>query len=87
MKHISYKFSIPISNKMIPCPYYIPDDFVLLQVATTPGLTEFRPGDTVTISGSEIYEIIQASYQSQQTGLDGVSNNSSEGMLFLARTT
>ncbi len=79
--------TIPISQKMIPCPYYMPDDFVLLQVATTPGLTEFRPGDTVTISGSEIYEIIQASYQSQQTGLDGVSNNSSEGVLFLARTT
>ncbi len=79
--------TIPISQKMIPCPYYIPDDFVLLQVATTPGLTEFRPGDTVTVSGSEIYEIIQASYQTQQEGLDGVSNNTSEGILFLARTT
>ena len=79
--------TIPISLRMIPCPYYIPDDFVLLQVATTPGLTEFRPGDTVTVSGSEIYEVIQASYQTQQDGLDGVSNNSSEGMLFLARTT
>jgi hypothetical protein len=79
--------TIPISQRMIPCPYYLPDDFVLLQVATTPGLTEFRPGDTVTVSGSEIYEVIQASYAAQQTGLDGVSNNSSEGMLFLARTT
>ncbi len=79
--------TIPISQLMIPCPYYLPDDFVLLQVVTTPGLTEFRPGDTVTVSGSEIYEVIQAAYQTQQTGLDGVSNNSSEGMLFLARTT
>lgn len=79
--------TIPISQKMVPCPYYIPDDFVLLQVATTPGLTEFRPGDTVTVSGSEIYEVIQSSYETQQTGLDGVSNNSSEGILFLARTT
>ena len=79
--------TIPVSQRMIPCPYYLPDDFVLLQVATTPGLTEFRPGDTVTVSGSEIYEVIQAAYQTQQTGLDGVSNNSSEGMLFLARTT
>jgi plastocyanin len=79
--------TIPISLKMIPCPYYIPDDFVLLQVATSPGLTEFRPGDTVTVSGSEIYEVIQAAYMAQQTGLDGVTNNSSEGMLFLARTT
>ena len=79
--------TIPVSQKMIPCPYYLPDDFVLLQVVTTPGLTEFRPGDTVTVSGSEIYEVIQAAYMAQQTGLDGVSNNSSEGMLFLARTT
>ena len=79
--------TIPVSQRMIPCPYYLPDDFVLLQVATTPGLTEFRPGDTVTVSGSEIYEVIQASYAAQQTGLDGVSNNSSEGMLLLARTT
>ena len=79
--------TIPISTMMIPCPYYLPDDFVLLQVVATPGLTEFRPGDTVTVSGSEIYEVIQASYQAQQTGLDGLSNNSSEGMLFLARTT
>ena len=79
--------TIPISQKMIPCPYYIPDDFILLQVVTTPGLTEFRPGDTVTVSGSEIYEVISAGYSAQQTGLDGVTNNSSEGMLFLARTT
>ena len=79
--------TIPVSQKMVPCPYYLPDDFVLLQVVATPGLTEFRPGDTVTVSGSEIYEVISAGYAAQQTGLDGVSNNSSEGMLFLARTT
>ena len=79
--------TIPVSQRMIPCPYYLPDDFVLLQVATTPGLTEFRPGDTVTVSGSEIYEVIQAGYAAQTTGLDGIANNTSEGMLFLARTT
>ncbi|MAD23988.1 MAG: hypothetical protein CMO44_07435 [Verrucomicrobiales bacterium] len=79
--------TIPVSQRMIPCPYYIPDDFVLLQVVTTPGLTEFRPGDTVTVSGSEIYEVVSAGYATQQLGLDGVTNNSSEGMLFLARTT
>ena len=38
----------------------------MLQVATTPGLVSFRTGDTVTISGSEVYEIIMASYESQQ---------------------
>lgn len=78
---------LPISNKLLPCPYYMPDDFVLLQVATTPGLVAFRVGDTVTVSGSEVYEIIEASYQSQQNGLDNVNNNSTIGMLFMARTT
>ena len=78
---------IPISNRVLPIPYYLPDDFVMLQVATTPGLVAFRTGDTVTISGSEVYEIIMASYQSQQNGLDNVDNNSTIGMLFMARTT
>ena len=78
---------IPICNQVLPVPYYLPDDFVLLQVATTPGLVAFRTGDTVTISGSEVYEIIIASYQSQQNGLDNVNNNSTIGMLFMARTT
>ena len=78
---------IPICNQVLPVPYYLPDDFVLLQVATTPGLVAFRTGDTVTISGSEVYEIIYASHQSQQNGLDDVDNNSTIGMLFMARTT
>jgi len=78
---------LPISNKLLPCPYYLPDDFVMLQVATTPGLVAFRTGDTITVSGSEIYEIIEASYESQQNGLDNVNNNSTIGMLFMARTT
>ena len=78
---------IPVTNAVLPIPYYLPDDFVMLQVATTPGLTAFRTGDTVTISGSEVYEIISASYESQQNGLDDVNNNSTIGMLFMARTT
>ena len=76
---------LPLNERMVPCPYYLPDDFVMLQVATTPGLTQFRTGDTVTIGGTETYEIIRASYQTQQNGLDGVDNNSTIGMLFLAR--
>ena len=78
---------IPISNSLMPCPYYIPDDFIMLQVSTSPGLTQFRPGDTITVSPSEIYEIIVAGYQTSQNGLDNINNNSSIGMLFCARTT
>ena len=77
---------LPINERMVPCPYYLPDDFVMLQVSTTPGLTQFRTGDTVTVGGSETYEIIKASYQTQQNGLDGIDNNSTIGMLFIART-
>ena len=76
---------LPINERMVPCPYYLPDDFVMLQVSTTPGLTAFRTGDTVTVGGTETYEIIKASYQTQQNGLDGVDNNSTIGMLFMAR--
>ena len=79
--------TIPISQKMIPCPYYLPDDFAILQVTTTPGLISFRTGDTVTISASEVYTIVVPSYTSQQTGLDGISNNTTKGTLLLARTT
>ena len=77
---------LPINERMVPCPYYLPDDFVMLQVSTTPGLTAFRTGDTVTVGGTETYEIIKASYQTQQNGLDGIDNNSTIGMLFMART-
>lgn len=78
---------LPVCINLLPIPYYLPDDFVMLQVGTTPGLTAFRTGDTVTVSGSEVYEIIWAEYQSQQNGLDQVDNNSTIGMLFMARTT
>jgi hypothetical protein len=77
---------LPIDNSLVPCPYYMPDDFAMLQVSTTPGLTQFRPGDTITISPSEVYEVVLAGYQTQQNGLDNINNNSTIGMIFMART-
>ena len=79
---------IPVCNNIMPVPYYLPDDFVLLQVTTTPDQVDFKPGDTVIITaGVEEYEIIYASYEIQQTGLDGTTSGSTIGMLFMARTT
>ena len=78
---------LPISNRLMPCPYYLPDDYIMLQVATSPGLTQFRTGDTVTVSASEVYEVIVAGYQTQQNGLDNIESNQSIGILFCARTT
>ena len=78
---------LPISNRLMPCPYYLPDDYIMLQVATSPGLTQFRPGDTVTISAGEVYEVIIAGYEQQQNGLDDIPSNQAIGMLFCARIT
>ena len=78
---------IPMSRKCMPVPYTLPDDFVLLQVSTSPGLTNFRPGDTITISASEVYEVIRAAWETNQNSLDGQNDSSSMGILLLARTT
>ena len=78
---------LPINQNMMPCPYYLPDDYVMIQFAVTPGATAFRPGDTITVSGSEVYEIIRVSYSTNQLGLDNINNNTSKGIAFCARTT
>ena len=78
---------MPICNQLAPCPYYMPDDFVMLQVAVTPGQTEFRTGDQIDISPSEKYKVIIGDNQKDQTGLDGVTGNTAIGMLFCARIT
>ena len=78
---------LPINNNIVPCPYYIPDDFVIIQAAVSPGETEFRVGDTITVSGSEVYTIIMADEYNNQTGLDEIANNTACGSIFAARTT
>ena len=72
---------------MSPIPYTLPDDFVLLQVSTSPGQTNFRPGDTITISASEVYEVVRAAWSTNQNSLDNLDDSSSMGTLLLARTT
>ena len=78
---------IPISNQLSPCPYYMPDDFVLIQAEVNPGATEFRVGDTVNIGSSENYTVIIADNVQNISGLDGntSSNNFANGILFCAR--
>ena len=76
---------IPILSNFVPCPYYIPDDFVLIQVATPPGLTAFRTGDTITVSGSEKYVIILSGYTQSQEGLNAIAGDTTMGMLFCGR--
>ena len=59
----------------------------MIQASVSPGATTFNPGDTVTVSGSEIYEIIIAEQTTNRTSLDNVSGGTSTGMIFAARTT
>ena len=68
---------IPLSTQMIPCPYYLPDDFVLIAFDyATPG-ANIQQGDTITISGSEVYTVITGSYN---------QTTRTRGILFCART-
>lgn len=68
---------IPINGNLIPCPYYMPDDFVLIDFKLTASGQDIKQGDTVTISGSEVYTVITGSYNKY---------NETAGILFCART-
>mgnify|MGYP001293642470 CR=1 FL=1 len=76
---------IPLSHTFAPCPYYLPDDFVMIQAAVTPGGTTFRPGDTVEVATNEKYVIIVGDEYNDQEGLDGIAGNTAKGMLFCGR--
>ena len=69
---------LPLCSRMLPCPYYIPDDFVLIQFDYNATSANIQNGDTVTISGSEVYEVITGSYDSDDGGR-------TKGILFCAR--
>ena len=69
---------IPISGKLIPTPYYIPDDFVFIQIDIATNNQNIQQYDTVTISGSEVYTVIEGSYN---------QTTRTRGILFCARTT
>jgi hypothetical protein len=70
---------IPLSTSMVPCPYYLPDDFVLIDFDYSVSAANIQQGDTITISGSEVYTVIMGSYN--QT-----TDNRTRGILFCART-
>lgn len=53
---------IPLNGNLIPCPYYMPDDFVLIDFSYNASATNIQQGDKITISGSEVYEVITGSY-------------------------
>ena len=69
---------IPLSSQLIPCPYYLPDDFVLINFDHASPGQNIQQNDTVTISGSEIYTVIDGAYN---------QDTRTRGILLAARTT
>jgi hypothetical protein len=69
---------IPLNTMMLPCPYYMPDDFVLLNFDYGTPDANIQQGDTITISGSEVYTVITGNY---------TRTTRTRGILFCARTT
>jgi len=68
---------LPLCVNLMPVPYYIPDDFVLIDFDYASPSANIQQGDTVTISGSEVYTVIQGSYD---------QTTRTRGILFCART-
>lgn len=62
---------IPLNAKIMPVPYYIPDDFVLIDFYYNVSGVNIQQGDTITISGTEQYTVIQGSYR-QSGGTYGI---------------
>ena len=71
---------------MFPCPYYLPDDFVIIQLAVTPGATVVKSGDTITVSGSEVYTVIEASGSTNTAIFSNDNETVSRWICFCART-
>ena len=57
---------IPINAGMVPCPYFIPDDFCLIDMTLDQSEQNIRQGDTITVSGSEVYKVITGSYNKRE---------------------
>lgn len=78
---------LPLSINIAPIPYYLPDDFVVIPFDITPGQADIRVGDTITISASEVYEVVHYSYTQLDESYDGIDDNRTIGVVFAARTT
>ena len=68
---------IPLSSQLVPCPYYLPDDFVLINFDHASPDQNIQQYDTITISGSEVYSVIDGAYN---------QDTRTRGILLAART-
>lgn len=69
---------IPLNATLVPVPYYLPDDFVLVQFENSSPSLNVQQGDSLVVqSGVEEYVIIQGSYN---------QTTKTRGILLCART-
>ena len=71
--------NIPTCSKMVPCSCYLPDDFALFTFDYNAISANINQGDTITVSGSEVWQVIDGSYCTNE----GSSRTS--GIIFCAR--
>ena len=69
---------LPLSVKIAPVPYYLPNDFAMIDFDVSTPQANIQQGDTITVSGTEVYTIITGSYN---------QTTRTRGVLFCARTT
>ncbi len=77
LNHNAVIKGIPLTSQFVPCPFYLPDDFVLIQFDHSAPGQNIQQFDTVTISGSEVYTVIDGAYN---------QTNRTRGILLCART-
>ena len=69
---------LPLQVKIAPVPYYLPNDFAMIDFDVSTPQANIQQGDTITVSGTEVYTIITGSYN---------QTTRTRGILFCARTT
>lgn len=67
---------IPLNAMMVPSPYNMPEDFALIDFVYNAPSINIQQGDTITISGTEVWTVIQGHYNQDTT---------TRGLLFVGR--
>ena len=67
---------IPLNAMMVPSPYNMPDDFAIIDFVYNAPSINIQQGDTITISETEVWVVIQGCYNQTTT---------TRGLLFVAR--
>jgi len=67
---------LPLNTLMVPSPYNMPDDFAMIDFDYASPSTNIQQGDTITISGSEVWTVITGAYN---------QTTRTRGLLFCAR--